>query len=145
MNGFERNKLTKRYHTLLRERGVDNLTKESLLSAYGAESSTELTNEQLKELCDYIQANVNQTDETIEMDVWRKRVIRVVSKSLEAEGNTGKGIEYAKAVAARAAGYDRFNEIPKGKLVNLYHAFGDKCRTTEKVLNRKTTDYKQLN
>lgn len=145
MERLERNKLIKRYHTLLSLRKVSNLTKESLLGAYGVSSSTELTNVQLKELCDYIQAEVNLTKEELELDRWRKSVIKVISKSLEIEDKGGHGCEYVKAVAARAAQYDKFNQIPKNKLIDIYHAFNNKCKITAKVLNKAIIDISQLN
>lgn len=145
MGRIERSKLIKRYHTLLTVRKVDNLTKESLLAAYGVESSTGLTEAQLEELCDYIQMNVNLTEEALEMDRWRKSVIRAIGRSLNAEGYMGYGVEYIKAVAVRAAEAESFNKITKQQLVNLYHAFRRKREVTERVMNKQKTDKTQLN
>lgn len=141
----ERNRLIRQWHTLLTERGISNGVKMSLLAAYGAESSRDLKEADLRELVTYVRLNVNVSDEQMEMDRWRKSVIKVISKCLKLDGYTGKSCEYVKGVAMRAAEADSFNAIPKQQLINLYHAFRRKARVTKMVMRAETTEYEMIN
>jgi hypothetical protein len=95
------------------------------------ESSRELTARDLMELCDKLEKTLNPG--FAEMDKWRKRLIASINGWLEAMGRRGSNIKMIKAVACRASGKDRFNDIPLDRLRSLYNAFRNKKQDMEMV------------
>ncbi len=115
----QKNSLLRKYHTLLRLRGVNNDEKMALLASYGVASGSELNVYELTELCQRIDM---QSPAAQEADRWRKRVIAVVSQYLK-KMHYANGIDEVKAVVCRAAGGVEFNQIPTDRLRSLYNAF----------------------
>lgn len=67
--------------------------------------------------------------ERVQLDRKRKGVIKAIFRWLELLGQHPT-MEYVKAVACRAAGKDRFNDISLGELTRIYAEF---CRKQETV------------
>ena len=107
--------LIKRWHSLLNSLGIDSATKSILLSQYGVTSSTELSAEQLKELCDSLQKDDPR-------DAARKRLLRILKDWAHLKG-TNEDNDYLKGIAERAAGGTSFNQITLARLNSLYNAF----------------------
>lgn len=117
--------LLRAFHAACGAAGMTTDDKKTLVASYGVESSTMLSDEQLREAIRLV-SGANEGDK------WRKRVIRVVDAYLRGTGHAA-GVKAAKAVACRAAGYENFNRIPTGRLQNIYYAFLNKNRDMEAV------------
>ena len=70
-----------------------------------------------------------QNPKWVRLDRKRKGVIKAIFRWLELLGQHPT-MEYVKAVACRAAGKDRFNDISLGELTRIYAEF---CRKQETV------------
>jgi len=121
----QKTSLIKKFHTLLGQLKIDNETKEVILESYGVESSRDLSASQLIDLCDSLDRQARP--ELGELDRLRKRLMAAIGgwlKSIDrAPSNSPEGGELIKAIACRASKYEKFNQIPKNRLVSLYHGF----------------------
>jgi hypothetical protein len=70
------------------------------------------------------------TAERQELDRKRKGVLKAIFRYGELQGYTYT-MEYVKAIACRAAGVDRFNDISSCALARLYHEFCKKQKALE--------------
>lgn len=112
--------LLKKFHSLCFKLNMTAEDKLALLSAYGVESSVDLSNEELTELCDRLNAALNPED--AKRDKMRKRVMAAIGGWLRLIGKD-EGIAYIKSVACRAAGTDNFNKISLERLTTIYNMF----------------------
>lgn len=120
--------LIKRYHTLASRQGINDEERKAFLSAWGAESSKDLTVDQLNEVCRALARNYFEKT----ADKWRKRVLASIFGWFKLI-NVNVDSEYVKAVACRASGYDKFNDIPKEKLISIYNTFTHKSKVFAQV------------
>ena len=128
-----RETLSRRYHTIATRLNMGDDERKAFLSAWGVESSKDLTAAQLEEVCRAL-ADFNFDNS---LDKWRKRVIASVFGWFKLVGKPVE-MDYVKGVACRAAGYKSFNAIPADKLRSLYHTFTHKSkifRDTGELLN----------
>jgi hypothetical protein len=129
--------LVKKFHTLLSKYGIGNDAKLAMLWAYKAESSLDLTVDQLIGVCEQIEkSHDKQIDK---LDTMRKRVIASIF-AWRASMGASADMNLVKAIACRAAevpeGYAlsvRFNSIPEAKLQSLYNAFSHMAKDMGKV------------
>lgn len=131
--------LVKKYHTLAGQLGMTDEDKRALLSQYNVESSVDLSQHQLVDVCACLARELEKRDGRDSMDALRKRLIAVVGKYLKACGKSDVTISYIKATACRAAGIREFNRIPRERLRSLYGAFMLKL----KDINRVEAMYKE--
>ncbi len=116
-----RNGLLKKYHTLCGQLGLSDDTRRAMLyRSYNAISSTDLSAQQLIDICGLMERELNP--ELAELDKWRKRLIKSIDAFLELVGKQ-KNIAIIKAIGCRAAKRENFNDIPKEQLRSLYSAF----------------------
>lgn len=115
----QKNALLRKYHMLLRQRGVNDEEKQVLLASYGVSSGRDLNVYELTELCQRIDM---QSPAAQEADRWRKRVIAVVSQYLQLM-HYGSSLDEVKSVVCRAAGGAEFNQISTDRLRSIYNAF----------------------
>lgn len=138
----EKNKLVKKFHTLLGIAKINNDGKLAMLSAYGVMSSKDLSAYELLELCNKIEKMIDpRSDET---DKARKRLIAAIGSWLVAmnmESNIGK----IKAIAMRASGKESFNRIPLEQLRSLYYAFNKKKKDLNTVEDLTRENIELLN
>lgn len=113
--------LLKKYHSLCYKLGMTADDKLALLSSYGVESSVDLTNEELTEICDHLNSILNPED--AKRDRMRKRVIAAIGGWLRLIGKGNEGVEYIKGVACRAAKVENFNNITLERLTTIYNMF----------------------
>lgn len=125
--------LLKKYHTLAGQLGMTDEDKRALLSQYNVESSRDLTQHQLIDVCACLSREIERRDGHQSMDALRKRLIAVVGKYLKACGKSDVTISYIKATACRAAGIREFNRIPRERLRSLYGAFMLKLKDIKRV------------
>lgn len=125
----EQKRLLKKFHTLLHKTGGHE-AKEAILQSYGVESSTDLSAKDLLDICNKL--SIQADPKLAELDTWRKRVIAVIFSYCKVIGRPSD-MNYVKAVACRASGFDSFNKIPVARLNNLYNAFKDKIKDIKKV------------
>lgn len=123
--------LLRKFHTLCLRLGLDADSKLALISGYGVESSKDLTNSELTELCDRLNDILNPAD--ARTDKLRKRVIAAIGGWLRLIGKGNEGIDYIKGVACRAAGVENFNKISPERLGNIYNMFLKKQRDAKAV------------
>jgi hypothetical protein len=119
--------LVKLHHTLASKLGMNEDQRRAMLAGWGAESSKDLSVDELQQVCSHMKSKVNENN-----DKWRKRVMASIFGYMKL---TGRVIDsnYVKKIACRSAGnYQSFNHIPTGKLQTVYYAFQDK----QKVLKR---------
>lgn len=115
----KKNALLRKFHAMLRQRGIDNYEKQAMLAAYGVEHSNEMSTEDLASLLERMGSPANE-----EQDRWRKRVMAAIGAYLRTTGRT-ESADMIKAIACRAAGSANFNSISKGRLRDIYAEF---CR-----------------
>ncbi|MDE6927686.1 MAG: regulatory protein GemA [Muribaculaceae bacterium] len=95
--------------------------KLALLGGYGVESSKDLSNEELTQICDYLNDIINPED--AKRDKMRKRVIAAIGGWLRLIGKGNEGVAYIKSVACRAAKVENFNHISLDRLTTIYNMF----------------------
>lgn len=138
-NVQEQRKMIVRFHALLNKAGVDEEGKRDLLSGYGAESTKELTVEELEALCARVRKMAEEREK--KADRMRKRALRAVCQfceSVETEGwtdwPTEKRMAYAKGIVCRAAGVENFNRIGVDRLRSVAYAFEKQRKDMERVV-----------
>ncbi|MFA5689918.1 MAG: hypothetical protein WC959_12395 [Kiritimatiellales bacterium] len=122
MKTIAKKDLIRIFHAKLAKAGQMK-NKRVILASFGVESALQLS-------CNELEMLIKSLDS--DADLWRKRVIAAIfgwckNISYPADMATVKGI------AARAAGWDRFNEIPVSRLRDIYYEFRRKNKTTETV------------
>ena len=125
--------LIKKYHTLAGQLGMTTEERSSLLALYNVESSRDLSQHQLVDVCACLSREIERRYGHQSMDALRKRLIAVVGKYLTACGKSEVNISYIKATACRAAGIREFNRIPRERLRSLYGAFMLKLKDIDRV------------
>lgn len=123
--------LLRKFHTLCSRLNMDADMKLALISGYGVESSKDLTNEELTQLCDRLNEMVNPEDG--KRDRMRKRVIASIGGWLKLIGKDNEGISYIKSVACRAAQVENFNQISLERLTTIYNMFLKKQKDAKAV------------
>lgn len=142
----QKSSLIKRFHTLIGKAGVNAENKAIILAQYGVDSSKDLEVKDLIEICNALDYQANP--ELAQIDRWRKRLMAAVFGWLGKMGKHDAKPELVKAIACRAAGVDRFNQIPLERLRSLYYAFGKKSRDLDfvsKITAEEIENLMQLN
>lgn len=124
--------LIKKYHTLAGQLGMSNEDKLFLLAQFGVESSKDLSQHQLIDVCGTLSRELEKRYGKENMDALRKRLIRAIDGYLKAAGKESN-IALIKSIACQASGSKDFNRIPRERLRNLYGAFLNKKRDYERV------------
>ena len=125
--------LVKKYHTLAGQLGMTDEDKRALLAQYNVESSRDLSQHQLIDVCACLSREIERQCGHQSMDALRKRLIAVVGKYLVACGKSEVNISYIKGVACRSCGIREFNRIPRERLRSLYGAFSIKLKDIKRV------------
>lgn len=125
--------LIKKYHTLAGQLGMTTEERSSLLALYNVESSRDLSQHQLVDVCACLARELDKIHGRDSMDALRKRLIAVIGKYLKACGKSEVNISYIKATACRAAEIKEFNRIPRERLRSLYGAFSIKLKDIKRV------------
>lgn len=126
--------LLKKFHTLCSVLGITNDQKKDLLASWDVESSRDLTQHQLIDICAKLSEQVNHKNGTASLDKLRKQVIAAIGSWLR-ETYQSQGISKIKGIACRATGYDDFNKIPRERLRNLIATFNNKVKDARSVDN----------
>lgn len=131
--------LIKRLHTVVSKMGLSDDQYRAALNGFGVSSSKDLDITDLLRLIDLI--STTNPDE----DMWRKRCIAAIGAWLRSV-NRSENIEMIKAVACRATHYNRFNQIPKSRLRDLYFEFVRKAKVSEEVeyIVKETINFQTL-
>jgi hypothetical protein len=124
--------LVKKYHTLCTILGLDDDAKRAILASWGVESSRDLSQHQLIDICAKLSEQVDHKQGTAPLDKLRKQVIAAIGGWL-AETKQESNISKIKAIAMRASGYDDFNKIPRERLRNLIATFNNKVKDARAV------------
>lgn len=124
--------LLKKFHTLCSVLGITNDQKKDLLASWDVESSRDLTQHQLIDICAKLSEQVNHKNGTASLDKLRKQVIAAIGSWLR-ETYQSQGISKIKGIACRATGYDDFNKIPRERLRNLIATFNNKTKDKKSV------------
>lgn len=118
----EKNRLIRKFHTLLTCGGISNEEKQAMLASYGVTSSKDMNTYELLELCGKLDRMVNPR--TTEAEKWRRRVIAAACDYLSECGyRYADPVAAAKRMACRMSGQATFNRIPIDRLRSIYHAF----------------------
>lgn len=120
--------LLKKYHTLAGQLGMTDEEKRALLAQYKVESSVDLSQHELIDVCACLARELDKRDGRDSMDALRKRLIAVIGKFLAMCGKGEVTISYIKATACRSCGIREFNRIPRQRLRSLYFAYNDKIK-----------------
>lgn len=124
--------LLKKFHSLCTVLGLDDEAKHAILASWGVESSRDLTQHQLIDICAKLSEQVNEKDGTASLDKLRKRVIAAIGGWLR-ETKQQSNISIIKGIAMRASGYNDFNKIPRERLRNLIATFNNKVKDARAV------------
>lgn len=127
-------KLIARLHMLAKQVGMnDDDYREYLHNGYNVTTSTALTVEQLIDACNTLQKVIDD-----EANRWRRRVMAAIGAYLR-RLHLNENQQHIKAIACRAAGYDRFNDIPISRLRSIYYEFFRRNKIAEAI------DYELIN
>jgi predicted component of type VI protein secretion system len=133
----QRRGLIKKYHVLCGQLRLSVEDRRALLASnYGVESSRDLDCAQLLDLCNRLDLALHPP--LMELDKARKRLIAAIGGWLRAMSRT-ENMGVIRAIACRASGKRRFNEIPLEQLRSLYGAFTRK-RKDLAMVERMTVD-----
>lgn len=124
--------LLKKYHTLCTVLGLDDEAKRAILASWGVESSRDLTQHQLIDICAKLSEQVDEKQGTARLDKLRKQVIAAIGGWLR-ETKQQSNISIIKGIAMRASGYNDFNKIPRERLYNLIATFNNKVKDSQSV------------
>lgn len=124
--------LLKKYHTLCTVLGLDDGAKRAILASWGVESSRDLTQHQLIDICAKLSEQVDEKQGTMPLDKLRKRVIAAIGGWLRETGQE-ESLSRIKGIAMRASGYGEFNKIPRERLRNLIATFNNKVKDSRAV------------
>ena len=138
--------LIKDFHVSMRRLGIDEIGKEGILAGYGVESSTELNEAELTEICDRLHEELRKRGQEKEppadpAEKERKRLKVAIGKLLAAQGKIkadGWGIvewDTIIGVACRAARVSRFADIPLSKCRGLIYEFNKQREAIEGARN----------
>ena len=125
--------LIKKYHTLAGQLGMTTEERSSLLALYNVESSRDLSQHQLIDVCACLARELDKIHGRDSMDALRKRLIAVIGKYLKSCGKSEVSISYIKGVACRSCGICEFIRIPRERLRSLYGAFSIKLKDIKRV------------
>ena len=123
--------LLRKFHSLCYRLNLSADDKLAMLSAYDVESSVDLSNAELTELCDRLNEILNPKD--AKLDKMRKRVLAAIGGWLRMIGKGDEGMNYIKGVACQAAKVDNFNKISLERLTTIYNMFLKKQRDAKSV------------
>ena len=126
--------LIREFHILLHRLGINDIGKEGILAGYGVDSSTELNEAALTEICDRLNEELRKHGQEAKEapkkgDLERKRLKVAIGQLLAAQGKIkadGWGIEewnLIKGTACRAAKVSRMDDIPASKCRGLIYEF----------------------
>ena len=124
--------LVKKYHTLCTVLGLDDEAKRAILASWGVESSRDLTQHQLIDICAKLSGQVDEKQGTARLDKLRKQVIAAIGGWLRQTGQP-ENVAKIKGIAERASGYSDFNKIPRERLRNLIATFNNKVKDARAV------------
>ena len=124
--------LVKKFHTLCTVLGLDDEAKHAILASWGVESSRDLTQHQLIDICAKLSEQVDEKQGTARLDKLRKQVIAAIGGWLR-ETKQQSNISIIKGIAMRASGYNDFNKIPRERLRNLIATFNNKVKDARAV------------
>ena len=124
--------LLKKFHTLCTVLGLDDEAKRAMLASWGVESSRDLSQHQLIDICAKLSEQVDHKQGTARLDKLRKQVIASIGRWLRETGQA-EGISKIKGIAMRASGYNDFNKIPRERLRNLIATFNNKVKDARAV------------
>ncbi len=124
--------LVKKYHTLCTVLGLDDEAKRAILTSWGVESSRDLNQHQLIDICAKLSEQVDEKQGTARLDKLRKQVIAAIGGWLR-ETKQQSNISIIKGIAMRAGGYNDFNKIPRERLRNLIATFNNKVKDARAV------------
>lgn len=124
--------LLKKFHTLCSVLGIDADGKRAIVESWGVESSRDLSQHQLIDICGELSAQLDQKQGTARLDKLRKQVIAAIGGWLRETGQQSN-ISIIKGIAMRASGYAEFNKIPRERLRNLIATFNNKVKDARAV------------
>lgn len=124
--------LLKKYHTLGTLLGLDDEAKRAILTSWGVESSRDLSQHQLIDICAKLSEQVDEKQGTARLDKLRKQVIAAIGGWLRQTGQP-ENVAKIKGIAERASGYSDFNKIPRERLRNLIATFNNKVKDARAV------------
>ncbi|HAQ21142.1 MAG TPA: hypothetical protein DCR40_18195 [Prolixibacteraceae bacterium] len=122
--------LVKRYHTLATKLGLGKEDKAAIMESYGVGSSLDLSVQELTELCAALERD--NTPKAPVLDKLRKQVMASIGGWLKTISQDSDA-QRIKAIACRATGHRRFNDIPAERLRNIYHTFLNKQKDFKAV------------
>ena len=124
--------LLKKFHTLCTVLGLDDEAKRAMLASWGVESSRDLSQHQLIDICAKLSEQVDDKQGTARLDKLRKQVIAAIGHWLRETGQA-ESLSKIKGIAMRASGYSDFNKIPRERLRNLIATFNNKVKDVRAV------------
>ena len=136
--------LIREFHILLHRLGIDEIGKEGILAGYGVDSSTELNEAALTEICDRLNEELRKSGQEVKAspkkgDLERKRLKVAIGQLLAAQGKIkadGWGIEEWNLIAGtacRAAKVSRMDDIPASKCRGLIYEFNKQREGIERA------------
>lgn len=132
----EKNKLIKRYHTLVGKLTMSDEDKLTLLKQWGVTSSKELNADQLLQLCNLLSSFIDNRDS--DLVKWQKWTRDMVKSAARAVGSNYDD-SYAEAILCRATGCKSFQAIPKHRLIAMYNQFkkakSDACAVKQLIVD----------
>lgn len=123
--------LLKKFHTLCSVLGMTADEKQSLIEAYGVESSRDIDTHDLVDICAKLSKQAGNQKQQ-DYDRQRKQCMAAIGSWLKMCGRECNAT-IIKAIACRAAKKDDFNKIPLERLRNLVYLFNNKVKDHDAV------------
>lgn len=134
--------LLKKFHTLCSVLGMSADEKQSLIEAYGVDSSRDIDTHDLVDICAKLSKQaVGQKQQ--DYDKLRKQCMAAIGSWLKMCGRESN-TTVIKAIACRATKKDDFNKIPLERLRNLVHLFNNKVKDHDAVDDVTTEQGKKV-
>lgn len=122
--------LLKKFHTLCSRLGMTDDEKHALVESFGVESSKDIDNHDLMDICHTLEMQLNPALK--ELDQQRRRTMAAIGSWLRLTGREDNA-SVIKGIACRATGYQDFNKIPADRLKNICYAFNQKTKDSKAV------------
>ena len=133
--------LLKKFHTLCSVLGMTADEKQSLIEAYGVESSRDIDTHDLVDICAKLSKQAGGHKQQ-DYDKLRKQCMAAIGSWLKMCGRESNAT-IIKAIACRATKKTDYNKIPLERLRNLVHLFNNKVKDHDTV-NEITEECKQV-
>lgn len=124
-------RILRKFHTLCTLTAKSPDQKRAMVEGCGVESSSEISTHELLQLCGALQKELDG-NRSHEMDALRKRCLKCLCTYIDTRAlSCDNKLGYAKRIACRATGRDRFNQLTATELRGVIGGFNHERKAFE--------------